>query len=184
MKQTLSAGLLLMASGLLLTGCQTTSAPLASSASKPAVMKSHLTAVDGSQQVHGQLLLRPVNDGVQIYGKLVNLKPGSTVALHIHETGSCADGGKGAGGHFNPTNQPHGHPDSSTSHAGDLPNVTADANGIAEVNYVNHKISAAMAGTNSVYRRAFIIHAGADDYRSQPSGASGDRIACGIIEKN
>jgi Cu-Zn family superoxide dismutase len=69
-------------------------------------------------------------------------------------------------------------------HAGDLPNLTANADGVATINFVNKKISAADAGKYSVNRLAFIVHSGVDDYTSQPAGNAGDRVACGIIEKN
>lgn len=185
MKNLLLTTALLATTTAALSGCQSTPERLAvgNPLNQP-LMKSALMSVDGSNREVGQLFLRPVDGGVQVYGKLTHLKPGATVALHIHETGSCNDGGKGAGGHFNPNNYPHAHPDNANGHAGDLPNVTANQDGIAQVNYVNKKISVAMAGPNSVYRRAFIVHAGADDYVTQPAGASGDRIACGIIEKN
>ena len=68
-------------------------------------------------------------------------------------------------------------------HAGDLPNLTANEDGVATINYVNKKISAAETGKYSVNRLAFIVHANADDYKSQPAGNAGDRVACGIIEK-
>jgi Cu-Zn family superoxide dismutase len=184
MKKLLMATSVLFASGLALSGCQSTQAQLKTGnpLNQP-VMKSVITTVDGSNREVGQLFLRPVDEGVQVYGKLMGLKPGTTVALHIHETGSCANMAKAAGGHFNPMNQPHGNPDDMVSHAGDLPNLTANEQGIATVNYVKKGISAEMAGDTSVYRRAFVVHAGADDYMTQPSGGSGDRVACGIIEK-
>lgn len=185
MKKMMLASALLCGSALAMTGCQSTEGQLKTGnpLNQP-VLKSTIKAVDGSNQEVGQIFLRPVDGGVQVYGKLTNMMPGSTVALHIHETGSCSDMGKAAGGHFNPDNKPHAHPDDMNGHAGDLPNLTANDNGVATINYVNKKISAAEAGKYSVYRRAFIVHAGADDYTSQPAGASGDRIACGIIEKN
>ncbi|WP_201585863.1 superoxide dismutase family protein [Psychrobacter jeotgali] len=185
MKKMMFASALLCGSALALTACQTTEGQLQTGnpLNQPA-LKSTIKTVDGTNREVGQMYLRPVDGGVQVYGKLMNMKPGATVALHIHETGSCADGGKAAGGHFNPDNNPHAHPDNMDGHAGDLPNLKVNADGVATINYVNKKISAAEAGKYSVHRRAFIVHAGADDYTSQPAGASGDRIACGIIEKN
>lgn len=185
MKKLLLASSVLLASGLALSGCQSTESQLKTGnpLSQP-VLKSVVSTVDGNKREVGQLYLRPVDSGVQVYGKLMGLKPGTTVALHIHETGSCNDMGKAAGEHFNPTNKPHGNPDSEASHAGDLPNITANDQGVATINYVNDDISVAMTGPKSVYRRAFIVHGGVDDYTSQPSGNSGPRVACGIIEKN
>jgi len=185
MNKTMLATALLCGSALAMTGCQTvqsqmqTGNPLA----QP-TLKSTIKAVSGDKNEVGQMFLRPVDGGVQVYGKLMNLQPGQTVALHIHETGSCANMGKAAGGHFNPDNNPHSNPDDMNGHAGDLPNLTANEDGVATINYVNKKITADEAGKYSVNRLAFIVHAGADDYTSQPSGASGDRVACGIIEKN
>jgi Cu-Zn family superoxide dismutase len=185
MKKILLASALLCGSALAITGCQSTEGQLKTGnpLNQPA-LKSTLMTTDGSNKEVGQLYLRPVDGGVQVYGKLMNIAPGATVALHIHETGSCADMGKAAGGHFNPDNNPHSNPDDMNGHAGDLPNLTANDDGVATINYVNKKISAAQAGKYSVNRRAFIVHGGADDYTSQPAGAAGDRIACGIIEMN
>lgn len=185
MKKTMLASVLLCGSALAMTGCQTVQDQLKTGNpfSQPA-LKSTIKTVDGNNKEVGQVFLRPVDDGVQVYGKLMNMAPGKTVALHIHETGSCADMGKAAGGHFNPDNFPHSNPDDMKGHAGDLPNLTANEDGVATINYVNKQISAAQTGKYSVNRLAFIVHAGADDYTSQPAGNAGDRIACGIIEKN
>lgn len=185
MKKMMLASALLCGSALAVTGCQSTEGQLKTGnpLNQPA-LKSTIKTVDKDQREVGQVYLRPVDGGVQVYGKLTNLKPGQTVSLHIHETGSCDAMGKAAGGHFNPDNKPHSNPDDMNGHAGDLPNLTANDKGIATVNYVNKKISAAEAGKYSVNRLAFIVHGGTDDYVSQPAGASGDRIACGIIEKN
>ncbi len=185
MKKTMLASVLLCGSALAITGCQTTEGQLKTGnpLNQP-VMKSTIKTVDGSNKEVGQVFLRPVDGGVQVYGKLMNMQPGKTVSLHIHETGSCADMGKAAGGHFNPDNFPHSNPDDINGHAGDLPNLTANEDGVATINFVNKQISVDQAGKYSVNRRAFIVHAGVDDYTSQPAGNAGDRIACGIIEKN
>ena len=185
MNKLMMTGALLIGSAVVVTGCQTVQDQLKTGnpLSQP-VLKSAIMTTDGNGKEMGQVFLRPVDGGVQVYGKLMGMQPGKTVALHIHETGSCGNMGKQAGGHFNPDNYPHSNPDDMKGHAGDLPNVTADKNGVAPINYVNKQISAAQAGKYSVNRLAFIVHAGADDYTSQPSGASGDRIGCGIIEAN
>lgn len=185
MNKLMLASALLCGSAVAMTGCQTvqeqlrTGNPLA----QPA-LKSQIKTVDGSNKEVGQMYLRSVDGGVQVYGKLMNMTPGKTVAIHIHETGSCADMGKAAGGHFNPDNHPHSNPDDMNGHAGDLPNITANADGVATLNYLNKQITADKAGKYSVNRRAFIVHANADDYTTQPAGGAGDRIACGIIEMN
>lgn len=183
MNKLMLGSALLCGSALAMTGCQTVKGQLQTGnpIAQP-VMQSVIKTVDTKNSEIGQVYLRPVDGGVQVYGKLMNLAPGRTVALHVHETGSCADMGKAAGGHFNPDNKPHSNPDDMNGHNGDLPNLTADAEGVATINYVSKKIAVTPAGKYSVNRLAFIVHSGADDYVSQPSGASGDRIACGIIE--
>lgn len=184
MNKTMLASALLCGSALAMTGCQTVQSQMQTGNpfSQPA-LKSTINSVDDNKEM-GQIFLRPVDEGVQIYGKLMNLEPNTTVSLHIHETGSCADMGQAAGGHFNPDNNDHSNPDDINGHAGDLPNMTANENGIATINYVNKEISSADSGKYSVNRLAFIVHDGADDYTSQPAGDAGERIACGIIEKN
>ncbi|WP_019673288.1 superoxide dismutase family protein [Psychrobacter lutiphocae] len=180
MKKLLATGALL-ASAIALSACQTTANPDIAENKLP-VLKSQIYTVDGSAQHLGDMYLRPVDGGVQVFGELRGLTPGSTVAVHIHEKGSCADMGNAAGGHFNPYNKPHGHPSSSESHAGDLPNVTADANGVGTMNFVKKGISVSQTAPGSVYNRTFIVHAGADDYTSQPTGNAGGRIGCGLIK--
>lgn len=103
MNKTMIASALLCGSALAMTGCQTVEGQMQTGnpLSQP-VLKSTINAVGGNKNEVGQVFLRPVDGGVQVYGKLMNLQPGKTVSLHIHETGSCADMGKAAGGHFNP----------------------------------------------------------------------------------
>ncbi len=92
------------------------------------------------------------------------------LAFHIHENGSCADAGMAAGGHYNPEGRQHGY------HAGDLPSLL-NADGIAEsVVYTDRFVPGDVIG------RTAIIHELPDDYRTQPNGSGGPRIACGVIE--
>ncbi|MGP4713369.1 superoxide dismutase family protein [Psychrobacter sp. DM8] len=182
MNKTMLASALLCGSALAMTGCQTVQDQLQTGNpfSQP-TLKSTVNTVDGNDTEVGQLFLRPVDGGVQVYGKLMNMAPGKTVALHIHETGSCAMNGEAAGGHFNPDNYPHSNPDDMMGHAGDLPNITANEDGVATINFVNKQIAATPVGKYSVNRLAFIVHSNADDYVTQPAGNSGTRIACGVI---
>ena len=173
----------LLASAIALTACQTTPNKQDLPAEIQPALKAQIQTVDVSKAHLGKMYLRPVQGGVQVFGKLTGLNPGSTYAIHIHENGTCASKGKDAGGHFNPLNKQHGHPSTPESHAGDLPNLTADANGVASINFVREDISVDPRVANTVYNRAFIIHAGADDYVSQPAGNAGDRMACGVIEE-
>ncbi len=182
MKKLLATSAVL-ASAIALTACQTTPNKQDLPAEIQPALKAQIQTVDVSKAHLGKVYLRPVQGGVQVFGKLTGLNPGSTYAIHIHENGTCASKGKDAGGHFNPLDKQHGHPSTPESHAGDLPNLTADANGVASINFVREDISVDPRVANTVYNRAFIIHAGADDYVSQPAGNAGDRMACGVIEE-
>ena len=129
--------------------------------------------------VHGTITFREVADGVRVEGEITGLTPG-THGFHVHEFGDCsAPDASSAGGHFNPTNQPHGAPDSRERHEGDMGNVEADSSGVAKVNYLDHVLS--FVGANSLIGRAVIVHAKADDLKSQPAGDAGARVACGVI---
>jgi Cu-Zn family superoxide dismutase len=109
------------------------------------------------------------------------LPPDSEHGLHVHEKGDCsAPDGMSAGGHFNPGGKPHAHFGQSDRHAGDLPNLRADVNGRANYKWETDALSVG-SGANSVIGRAVIVHRDPDDYKSQPAGNSGPRIACGVI---
>jgi Cu-Zn family superoxide dismutase len=119
-------------------------------------------------------------NGTVIGGQIQGLEPGSTHALHVHEGTSCGDGFKAAGGHLAPRGHAHGGPDAAEHHAGDLGNVEANDDGIAFVDKADETLR--IDGPVGVRGHAVIVHAGADDLTSQPSGAAGERIACGIVE--
>lgn len=108
------------------------------------------------------------------------LPPNRTFGFHVHEKGDCAGDGTGAGGHFNPQGRPHGRHDSTERHAGDLPNLASNGEGVAVFAFTTEMLTVA-PGPNSVVGRAVIIHANPDDFRTQPAGNSGPRIACGVI---
>jgi Cu-Zn family superoxide dismutase len=129
----------------------------------------------------------PGGKGVKIDLALKNL-PAGEHAVHFHMTGKCeAPAFTTAGGHFNPTNAHHGmnNPESPKPHAGDMPNFTVKANGTAKLSIDNAAVTLG-DGANSVFAgggTALVIHAKADDLKSDPSGNAGDRIACGVIKK-
>lgn len=130
----------------------------------------------------GQLALTQEEAGVRIRGAVNGLKGGANHGFHVHETGDCsAPDARSAGQHFNPMNQPHGHPSGARRHAGDLFNLSADASGIATVDLVATDLTIA-PGERSVVGRALVVHAAEDDYSSQPAGDSGEPIACGVVE--
>jgi Cu-Zn family superoxide dismutase len=133
----------------------------------------------GEHKVEGKVLFTQKSDGVEIVAELTGLKPGEH-GFHVHEFGDCSMmDGKCAGGHFNPTGMPHGAPDSDKRHAGDFGNIKADSTGKAAYHRIDTHIS--LSGANSIIGRSVILHAKADDLKTQPSGDAGDRIGCGVI---
>ncbi|MEO8004738.1 MAG: superoxide dismutase family protein [Betaproteobacteria bacterium] len=123
-------------------------------------------------------------DVVVVEAKINGLKPNSVHGIHVHEKGDCsAADASSAGGHFNPTASVHGGPAGGARHGGDLGNLTADENGYAQLTAEVADISLGI-GQNSILKRAVIVHADEDDLKTQPTGHSGARVACGLISKN
>ena len=156
-----------------LAACQTmeTEAPRATAS---------LQATKGNK-TFGEATFEQVGSKVRAVVYVQGLKPGAEHGLHIHEAGDCSSGdGMSAKGHFNPQGKPHGQPGSSERHAGDLPALKAEKNGRAKVDAALDIITIA-PGPNSIVGRAVIVHADPDDYKTQPTGNAGARIACGVI---
>jgi Cu-Zn family superoxide dismutase len=131
----------------------------------------------------GTATLSQTKKGVQIQLSLKGLPPGER-AFHVHEAGRCEPPFATAGGHFNPDKKKHGKVPGG-GHAGDMPNITIGKDGTLNTSVVNEAITLAKGPPNSVFQSggtAIVIHAGADDYKSDPAGNAGDRIACGVIE--
>ena len=132
----------------------------------------------------GTGVLMPATEGVQLVLQ-VNGLPAGVHGVHVHQTGQCtAPGFESAGGHFNPANRQHGFENMQGAHAGDLPNLTVDANGRGELNATARGATLEGDGPTSLRKSggtALVVHASADDYRTDPSGNSGARIACGVI---
>ena len=122
--------------------------------------------------VHGGMLMITVN---------VKGAPAGVHAVHIHEKGDCsAPDAMSAGGHFNPGGHQHGAPDAKEHHAGDLGNMMVGADGTGSL--MIHSGDLSVAGSdNSVVGHAIIVHEKADDFVTQPTGAAGGRIGCGVI---
>ncbi|PYJ62961.1 MAG: superoxide dismutase family protein [Verrucomicrobia bacterium] len=139
-----------------------------------------LHPIGGGSKVSGTVTFTEVADGVQVHAEITGLTPGNH-GFHVHEFGDCsAPDASSAGAHFNPTNKPHAAPDAAERHVGDMGNVEADASGKAKLEYVDHQISLTN-DQQSAIGRSVVVHAKADDLKSQPAGDSGARIACGVI---
>ncbi|MGI8560416.1 MAG: superoxide dismutase family protein [Luteimonas sp.] len=151
-------------------------------ATTSAVATASLAATVGST-VSGDLRFEAMDGGVHITGRLVRLEPNSAHGFHVHETGDCsAPDGSSAGGHFNPDGSAHGRVGTPTHHAGDSNNIVADPNGDV---VVDNRLEGATLGDGAatdIVGKAVIVHAGADDYTSQPTGDAGARLACGVIQ--
>lgn len=130
---------------------------------------------------HGTVHFEAIEGGkVKITAEISGLKPNQKHAIHIHEFGDVTDlSGKSAGGHYNPTEQPHGLPPADKRHAGDLGNLSADADGNANYELTVHNISIS-GHKNPILGRAIVVHADPDD-GGQPTGNAGARIGFGVI---
>jgi superoxide dismutase, Cu-Zn family len=133
----------------------------------------------------GTATLSPADHGVSIKLDLKNLPVGDH-AIHVHQTAKCDPPDfKSAGGHLNPDNKKHGLESPEGPHAGDIPNFKVDANGKAKTTVVAPGVTMGDAA-NSVFAgggTALVVHAKADDGKTDPAGNAGDRIACGVITK-
>ncbi|MGW8186068.1 MAG: superoxide dismutase family protein [Desulfobacterales bacterium] len=129
--------------------------------------------------VSGTVTFSQINNSVKVEADLKGLSPGKH-GFHIHSFGDCsAPDGKSAGGHYNPTGQPHAGPDEQKRHMGDLGNIEADNSENAHYQRVDSHL--VLSGPRTIIGRGVIVHGGADDLKSQPSGAAGPRVACGVI---
>ncbi len=175
-----------------LGGCASTSPSATSATTSPAKPMTgpstaqqamvNLASASGSL-VSGTLTLAPMGDGVHVRGEVGGFRPGSSHGFHIHEKGDCsAADASSAGGHFNPTAQPHGRAMQGAHHAGDSDNITADAKGLAKIDKHIMGVSVGGSAGNDIAGLAFVVHAAPDDYTSQPAGNAGARVACGVIK--
>ncbi|HKQ12591.1 MAG TPA: superoxide dismutase family protein [Steroidobacteraceae bacterium] len=132
--------------------------------------------------VTGALALDSSPQGVRITGAIQGLKPDAEFGFHVHEKGDCsAPDGSSAGGHFNPTQAQHGNPTGAAHHAGDMPNIKSNAEGVAQVDTTAAGTSLHGEATTDILGKAIVVHESPDDYTTQPSGNSGKRVACGVI---
>jgi superoxide dismutase, Cu-Zn family len=156
------------------------------SESKPAATgkaaSDHAVAVlqpasDG--KVRGTIHFRKRPAGVHVQGTITGLLAGAH-GFHVHEYGECsAPDFSSAGDHFNPTGAPHGARMDAKRHVGDLGNVEAGASGTVDIDYTDPHLR--FEGDRSILGRGVIVHEKADDFKTQPTGNAGGRLACGVI---
>ncbi len=164
-----------MAIGALVAGCAAM-APTGPSAI------ADLAATTGNAAA-GRVTFTPKGDKVVVVAKVTGLSPGGH-GFHIHEKGDCSSGdGMSAGGHFNPLGKPHANPSTPDRHAGDMPMLVADSAGNASYTAELDVITIG-GGAADVLGKGLIVHKDPDDFKTQPTGNSGARVACGVIRKS
>lgn len=163
---------MLALSALVLTGCATQPAgPVARTDVKPTAGSATSGWVEFAQQ----------GAQVRVTAEVRGLKPNAEHGFHVHEKGDCsAPDGMSAGGHFNPAGKPHAHYGKDDRHAGDMPALKADANGVARLDWSTSLLNVG-SGAANVIGRSVIVHRDPDDYTTQPTGNSGPRLACGVV---
>ena len=166
------------AAALLVAGLAGCSMPGPSASTEPRAL-APLQAKSGSK-VGGSVWFNQQGTSVRVVARVTGLTPNQEHGFHVHETGDCsAPDAMSAGGHFNPTTQPHG-PQAMPHHGGDMPSLKADAVGNAEATFTIDGVAVGN-GANGLLGKAVVVHAQPDDYKTQPTGNSGGRIACGVI---
>ncbi|WP_413289737.1 superoxide dismutase family protein [Bdellovibrio sp. HCB337] len=159
--------------------------PEAQPAAKPAEVTGPLSAQAvmkpaKKQKTKGMVHFSQSGDKIKVEAMLEGLKPGPH-GFHIHEKGDCsAPDFTSAGGHFNPGSKPHAGHEAPEKHVGDMGNITADSKGKAKLTLELSGTS--IGGTDGILGKAVIVHENADDFKTQPTGNAGGRIACGVIE--
>jgi Cu-Zn family superoxide dismutase len=165
-----------LAAAVLLAGCQSMSTP-----EEPLRATAALQPTKGNK-AFGEATFEQVGNKVRVIVFAQGLRAGQEHGFHIHEAGDCSSGdGMSAKGHFNPHGKPHGDPKSAERHAGDLPALKAGKDGRAKID-LEMDVITLMPGASNVVGKGLIIHADPDDYKTQPTGNAGARLACGVIK--
>ena len=169
---------------LLLSGCnlfQKESIPV----SAPEALTAKALLYNTNAELIGEVTFKETESGVELSAVANSLPPGIH-GIHIHEVGKCeAPSFESAGAHFNPFKKQHGIENPAGPHAGDLPNITVNDEGEVQLNFVTPEFTLEKGKENSLFDKdgsSIVIHEKADDYKTDPSGNSGARIACGVIE--
>ena len=161
---------------------QTDAQPAEGETAGMATATATMMGLDGAE--HGTVTLEQTPNGVLLTADLTGV-PAGVHGFHVHETGACEPPFQSAGGHFNPTDANHGFLDEGGPHAGDMPNIHVPESGDLMIEILNPMISLNEGEEGYLMDEdgsAILIHAGGDDYETDPAGDSGDRIACGVVE--
>lgn len=157
-----------------LAGCAAPRGPAATASLQPTTGNSASGTVRFVQA--GRLVL--------VSGEVRGLKPNAEHGFHVHEKGDCSSGdGMSTGGHFNPDGKAHGQHAQGAHHAGDLPSLKANANGVATFSFESSTITLG-SGNADVVGKGLIVHRDPDDYKTQPTGNAGPRLACAVVIKS
>lgn len=147
-----------------------------------ALSASALMNPKSGSSVSGNINFEQVGASVMMSLQLSGLEPG-THAVHLHEVGDCsADDATSAGDHWNPTGHAHGEWGKNEFHLGDIGNLEVDEDGNVNMTFTTDKWTLETGQENTIVGKAVIVHEKADDFTSQPSGAAGARISCGVIQ--
>jgi Cu-Zn family superoxide dismutase len=150
-----------------------------------AAQSAHANIVNAQGQNIGTATIRRADGGIRIDVQVSQLPPG-THGIHVHTAGKCEGPAfTSAGAHLNPTSKKHGKDNPEGQHAGDLLNIQVQASGAGKASLLDSNITLG-DGRNSLFHEggtAIVIHEKADDYKTDPAGNSGARIACGVIER-
>jgi Cu-Zn family superoxide dismutase len=178
--------ILIFAASAALAGCETVQSTWSSltGGSKDEPRATAQLKPLGKHKAFGEVTFDQVGNKVRVVAYVQGLTPGREHGFHIHEVGDCsAPDGMSAKGHFNPYGKPHGDPGGAERHAGDLPALKAAKNGRAKIDVELDTITVT-PGPASIVGRGLIVHADPDDYKTQPTGNAGARIACAVIQRN
>jgi Cu-Zn family superoxide dismutase len=168
---------LLTVAALAVAGCQTMSGESGARAT------AQLQPTKGNK-TFGEATFEQVGSKVRVVVNVQGLRPDREHGFHIHEAGDCSSGdGMSAKGHFNPHGKPHGHPTSAERHGGDLPSLRAGKDGRAKLEVEVDQVTVT-PGPASIVGRGLIVHADPDDYKTQPTGNAGARLACAVIQRS
>ncbi len=158
--------------------------PAAAPVTAPAAAATATAVLNGHEGsgISGTITFTATDDGASYEAHINGLAGAGSHGFHIHQVGDCSsDDFKSAGGHFNPGDTVHGGPGDMEHHAGDLGNIEVDESGHGMLSGSSDLITVG-PGPNSVVGRAIILHEGTDDLVTQPTGAAGARLACGVVK--